>query len=307
MKILCLDGGGIRGIATAHVLSYIEQVTSKPIYQLFDLIVGTSTGGIIACGLTLPDADGRNVYWADDLEELYIQERHRIFHRSFAYRLRSLNGYALPKYDGSGLEQVIHEYFGKVSIGEALTPLMLTAYCCYERRAFFFKSEKAQQSDAYQYTFSQAAIATASAPTYFPSYKLGRHNLIDGGVHSNNPVMCAIAEAISKGVSPKQIKVLSIGTGTHKQAFPYLQVRKWGALEWIKAQNTTPLVDVMLDGDETAYQAKQILLNENYLRLDYEFNQKMAMDDVSFASVEACLAMADTVIKNHADKIKNFF
>src|ERR1700685_3528229 len=112
VKILSIDGGGIRGIIPAIILSHIEKLLQKPIAKLFDLIAGTSTGGILALGLTKPDAKGEPQYSAADLASLYVSEGARIFSRSFWYRLLALNNFSDKKHPATGIEAVLEEYFG---------------------------------------------------------------------------------------------------------------------------------------------------------------------------------------------------
>src|SRR3954449_12357803 len=87
MKVLCIDGGGIRGLIPALVLAEIERRTGRPTFELFDLIAGTSTGGILACGLTCPGEDGRPRHSAEELADLYRTEGPRIFDRSLIRRI----------------------------------------------------------------------------------------------------------------------------------------------------------------------------------------------------------------------------
>ena len=95
IRVLSIDGGGIRGIIPALMLGEIERRTNKPIAELFDLIAGTSTGGILALGLTVPGPDGKPKYCADELVQLYKEEGPRIFHRPTWHRIRSVGG--VPK------------------------------------------------------------------------------------------------------------------------------------------------------------------------------------------------------------------
>ena len=92
VKVLCIDGGGIRGLIPALVLAEIERRTGRRIAELVDLVAGTSTGGILACGLTRPAADGRPLYSAQELAGIYVEEGPRIFHRSLLKRIFSVDG-----------------------------------------------------------------------------------------------------------------------------------------------------------------------------------------------------------------------
>src|SRR5215211_5689037 len=98
MKVLAIDGGGIRGLIPALVLAEIERRTGRRIAALFDLIAGTSTGGILACALGRPDAMP-----AERVAAVYVEEGPRIFHRSLLKRITSVEGYLDERYDDRGL------------------------------------------------------------------------------------------------------------------------------------------------------------------------------------------------------------
>ena len=107
VKILSIDGGGIRGIIPAMVLAEIERRTEKPISALFDLIAGTSTGGLLALGLTKPDANGHAEWTAEKLIELYETDGGKIFHRSRWHKVLALGNLAEEKYPAKGIEEVV--------------------------------------------------------------------------------------------------------------------------------------------------------------------------------------------------------
>ena len=143
MKLLAIDGGGIRGIIPALVLQAIEERTGRRIAELFDLIAGSSTGGIIAAGLTLPDDDdggGRARYNARDLIGLYEAEGPHIFDRSLLKRITSIDGLIDERYDSKGLDAALDAYLGRATLSEVVTDVLITAYEIENRFAFFFRS-----------------------------------------------------------------------------------------------------------------------------------------------------------------------
>ncbi|MEO1088356.1 MAG: patatin-like phospholipase family protein, partial [Acidobacteriota bacterium] len=91
-KILAIDGGGIRGLIPALVLEAMEEKTGRPVSEIFDLVAGTSTGGILALGLVRPGDGGGPAYSAADLAELYERRGGQIFTSSGWHRLRSVGG-----------------------------------------------------------------------------------------------------------------------------------------------------------------------------------------------------------------------
>src|SRR5262249_23295357 len=115
VRILSIDGGGIRGVIPALVLAELQtRVGNAPLLDPFDLVAGPSTGGLIALGLNVRGPDGKPRYTAQDMVNLYTEDGPRIFSRSFWYRLTSLGGLRRPRYPVTGLEAVLREKFGSV-------------------------------------------------------------------------------------------------------------------------------------------------------------------------------------------------
>jgi patatin-like phospholipase/acyl hydrolase len=189
-KVLSIDGGGIRGIIPAMVLAEIESRTEKRTSEVFDLVAGTSTGGILALGLTKPGQDGKPEYTAERLIELYETEGGKIFDRPVWHQMYSLGGLAHEKYSSRGIEEVAQQYFKEVRLADALTELLVTAYEIECRGSWFFKRRHARDEnrEGDNFLMREVARATSAAPTYFEPLQLewgrhGRRAFIDGGVH----------------------------------------------------------------------------------------------------------------------------
>src|SRR3954447_11828002 len=191
LRVLAIDGGGIRGIIPATVLADLEVRSGRPVCDLFDLVVGTSTGGILALALTAPGEGGRPRWRAEELITLYVREGPRIFSRTVFDRIRSADGALDEKYPSDGLVEVLAESFGELRLRDALIDVMVTAYDTVGRRPFFFRSSRARADAAQDWPARDAAHATSAAPSYFEPVKLGDFSLIDGGVFAANPAMCA--------------------------------------------------------------------------------------------------------------------
>ncbi len=106
-RLLSIDGGGIRGILPAMVLTDLDRRTNRPIIDLFDMIVGTSTGGLIALALACPGEGGRPRHTARDVIRLYEMQGRRVFSRSVWHTIRAVGNLADEKYPSSGIEQVL--------------------------------------------------------------------------------------------------------------------------------------------------------------------------------------------------------
>jgi uncharacterized protein len=242
-KVLSIDGGGIRRIIPAMVLSEIEEQTGRQIAEMFDLIAGTSTGGILALGLTLPSDGGRPRYTAKDLIGLYEKEGSRIFPQSVWHRIRSAGGVSEEKYPSEGVERVLQKYFAEARLKDALTRVFVTSYEIQLRAPFFFRSEKAKNEADYDFPMRQVARATSAAPTYFEPAKVEAEEdpvdyyaLVDGGVFANNPAMCAYVEARNileaQGLdfpAETDLLVVSLGTGQLTDHLRYDEAAGWGS------------------------------------------------------------------------------
>src|ERR1700730_7459877 len=152
-KVLAVDGGGIRGIIPALVLAAIEDQTKRPICELFDLVAGASTGGILALGLTKPGSDGKVEKSAMDVVRLYEQEGSTIFPSSFLQGLH-IGAIRGPKYDARGIDTTLAKYFGETRLKDALTPVLVPSYDIEKQTPIFFKSKKAQDNPDYDFPMS---------------------------------------------------------------------------------------------------------------------------------------------------------
>lgn len=294
IKILSIDGGGIRGIIPAIILDVMERATGKPICRLFDLISGTSTGGILALGLTRPDPENPTepLYRAKDLIKIYEEEGHTIFSRNIWHKLHSAWNLTDEKYPSLGIEDVLQRYFGDTFLSQALTDLVIPSYEIEKRDCFFFKSTKAKKTpQTHDFLMRQVARATSAAPTYFEPCRItaqGDKNpswaLVDGGVFANNPAMCGFAEALAIYGPDQDYLMVSLGTGQLTRPLPYEDAKDWGLAGW--AQN---IISVIFDGvqDTVDYQLKQLLpATEGPTRRYYRFQTELdkGSDDMDDAS-----------------------
>ena len=284
VRVLSIDGGGIRGVIPAAVLTEIERRTGRTVSELFDLVAGTSTGGIIALALTAPGEHGAPRWRASDLLELYRREGEHIFSRSVWQRITSAEGVLDEKYPADGLEAALSKYFGDARLRDALTPVLVTAYELERRKPFFFRSRRAAADPVYDFPMREAARATSAAPTYFEPPLLvneadgERYALVDGGVFANNPSMCAYAEILSED-RRADVLVVSLGTGQLNRPIHYADAKDWGLLGWARQ-----IFNVVLDGvsDTTDYELEQVLGPERHARLQIELIG--ASDDLDDAS-----------------------
>src|SRR5215208_2707045 len=310
-KVLSIDGGGIRGIIPAMILAEIEGRTGKRTAEVFGLVAGTSTGGILALGLTKPGQNGGPEYSAKKLIDLYETEGGKIFSIPVWHRIHSAGGLAEEKYPAKGIEEVALEYFGDVHLAQALTEVLVTAYEIEKRGPWFFKRRHArdQNREGDNFLMREVARATSAAPTYFEPLPLewgthGKRAFIDGGVHSNNPAMCAYVEAMKIHPEEKDFLVVSLGTGEPTREMPYEEVKGWGLALWAQ-----PILNVVFDGvsDTVDYQLRELLRSEGDDKRYYRFQTKLDpsmhdMDDASAPNIQSLKTKAKEIIsKDDAD------
>lgn len=213
-RILSIDGGGIRGAFPAAFLAGLEENLDAPIGKYFDLIAGTSTGGILAIGLAMGIS-------ASDLLKMYETNGPNIFGKNesgpinyFSKMWNNIKHVRKNKYDSDPLRHAIHQAIGDRLIGEAGTRLLVPAWQPNVRCGYVYKTaHHPRLRTDYKRPAIDAALATAAAPTYFPRHiSKDGIGLVDGGVWANNPVGMAAVEAITVLDWPREsISILSIG------------------------------------------------------------------------------------------------
>lgn len=296
MRVLSIDGGGIRGIIPALVLAELESRTERRIHQLFDLIAGTSTGGILACALCAPDP-----LPAEQLVALYEEEGPKIFDRSVWDRIRSAEGLLDEKYPSAALDAALERFLADKRLSEAKPDLIIPAYNMTEPGPYFFKTRKARESPAEEdFALSAVARATSSAPTYFEPLALGGEALVDGGVFAVNPAMSAFAE-VMRFQPTADVQLLSLGTGQRTRKRTFDEIEDWGLVEWAR-----PILEVVFDGvsDAVDYQLQHALEDGRYWRLQVELDRASDdLDDASDGNLKLLREHAEDLIERHSDEL----
>lgn len=204
-QILSLDGGGIKGVFSAALLANIEEDLNINIADYFDLIVGTSTGGIITIGLSLG-------YRPREILEFYVTNQKNIFKKNI---ITNISHFYKNKYSSKTLEQSLKKYFKDNRLAECKKRIVVPSYNMSDDDVYIFKTPHHERLRRdYKVPLWKVAMATSAAPTYFPSFNdIDNIRLIDGGVWANNPTLVGITEAISLlNIEIADIKVLNIGT-----------------------------------------------------------------------------------------------
>ena len=303
-RVLSIDGGGIRGIIPALVLAHLEKQTGQPASELFDLMVGTSTGGILALALCLQGEERQPLLGAKRMVALYERHGAEIFEQSLWRKLRTVGGIFEEAYSHKALEAVLETYFGDRTMAECGVPAMVTSYDIQNRRTVFMKS---WHPDHAALLCSEAARATSAAPTYFEPANLQwadeNRTLIDGGVYMNSPAVSAYAEA-RKLFPDEPIAMLSLGTGELTRPIPYEEARTWGSALWVMS-----LLDCMFDGvSKAADHQMRLFLGDQYLRLQTPLNYASDdMDDASKGNIRNLKQTARELIRHQQSALIQFF
>jgi len=306
VRVLSIDGGGIRGILPGQILVRLEEELrahdpDARIADYFDVVAGTSTGGILTC--------------------LYLDEGDDIFDVSLWHRLRSGGGTLDEKYEADALEKALARYFEDRWLSELMRPCLVPAYDIERRKPHFFTSHDAD-TDGKDFRVRDLARATSAAPTYFEAARVYSRSevsypLIDGGVFANNPAMCAYSECRTLDQGPGgrirkptaiQMAFLSIGTGHRHESYPWEKAKDWGAIGWIK-----PVIDIMMAGnsDTVGYHLKQIYdavgAPRQYLRIEPDLRDaSSAMDDASEQNRRRLKEAGIEAAEKHGDELKRF-
>jgi patatin-like phospholipase/acyl hydrolase len=313
-KILCIDGGGIRGIIPGQILVALEKKlqtkSGDPNARLasyFDFFAGTSTGGILTCIYLCPSPDDplHPRFSAAEAVDLYVKNGHHIFDVSLFKRIESGNGTLDEKYDAAALEEHLKFYFGNLRLSQLLKPCVIPSYDIKRRESHFFGQQDFKMyGDGSDYLVRDVCRATSAAPTYFEtalihSMSQVSYPLVDGGVFANNPSLCAYSEVRNAEGSPsaKDMMIVSIGTGSENKPYEYAHAKNWGAVGWIK-----PVIDIMMAGaaETTHYHLTKMFSvsgNDNhYIRLQ-PASLGSASTDMDNASAENIRALVEVGVE----------
>ncbi|KAL5201807.1 hypothetical protein ABZP36_036161 [Zizania latifolia] len=293
------------------------------IADYFDVIAGTSTGGLVTAMLAAPNQKRRPLFAAKDIQAFYMKHAPKIFPQlrgPFSRIMRIFRSMSGPFYDGKHLHEVVREKLGSTRLHQTLTNVVIPTFDIKWLQPTIFSSYKVKNKtmDA---LLSDICISTTAAPTYLPAHyfrtedcqgNIKEFNLIDGGVAANNPALIAIGE-VSKQIFKQNpdffpIKpmdygwflVISLGTGSSKFEVNYdaQKAKSWGVLDWLLVGGSTPLVDIFTQASadmvdiHIAAVFKVLHSEQNYLRIQ---------DD----TLQGTLASLDVATRDNLEKLAN--
>lgn len=258
-QILSLDGGGAKALFTAHVLARLEQDLGVSIANSFDLIAGTSAGGIVALGLGAGLAPSEIAdAFADLVATVFPATRRRPWRRP--------GQLTAPIYDSETLRTALAKILGERLLGDSTKRLVIPAWDVQRGDVHIFKTpHHTRLVRDWRIPMVDVATATSAAPLYFPAARVDGHRLIDGGIWANNPSVVAIAEAVSMlNVPLDSIKVLNVGTIDQLTNHPK-RLDRGGLLNWAR-----PIAPLILDAGSRGGQgiAEHLVGRGSYTRFD---------------------------------------
>ncbi|MFS7967264.1 putative galactolipase [Helianthus anomalus] len=302
ITVLSIDGGGIRGLIPATILDFLETQLKElandegaRIADYFDVIAGTSTGGLITAMLTAPDENKRPLFSAKEIKDFYHRKSHKIFHQDWMVT-KIVKNICGPLYDGKYLRRCIKKKLKDTRLEHTLTNVVIPTFDIKNLQPTIFSSFEVKEKPYMNALLSDICIATSAAPTYLPPHyfktadgeKQRKFHLIDGGVAANNPTLVAMAEIAKQLIhknptfaEPQSLDyhrylVISIGTGECKRKTKYSanKASKWGVFGWwFNACGSTPLVDIFTQAStdmvdfHLSVVFKGLDIQSNYLRI----------------------------------------
>lgn len=323
--VLSIDGGGFRGIIPAIVLEEIEKRLvrkgiHKPFHRIFDLMAGTSSGGLIVLALCVPRFEGEE--WKNfhllggvkpkELVNLYMELGKDIFPHLFKpYTwFKQLSG---CKYSVPPLEQLLGKVFMNTTTQQALTNILIASFDISAMEPLFIR-KRLDRRDS-EFFMRDAALAATAVPTYYPPAEIKALNfpnksycLIDGGVFCINPALSAYFEARSLYPRVDRQIILSLGTGMYQNRYTCQEARSWGIPAWINPGKGMPIAEVVGGGQSTS--TTQILKEQpdvDFFRFDITLEKgRGRMDDTRTNNIHYMVHKAYELIHNQHDEIDRF-
>jgi cGAMP-activated phospholipase len=297
-RILALAGGGYLGLYTASVLAQLEARAGVPLGQRFDLIAGTSVGGILALGLAYEVS-------AEKMRRLFVERGARIFSTrplatgavgKLVDLTRSVWG---PKYSGAALRKALFEHIGEQTLAQARHAVVVPALNVDHCLTKIFKTPHGPRSAGDESVSAvDVAMATCAAPSYFPSVRIGDSLYADGGVFAVAPDLVALHEAEQfLDINARDVSMLSIGTATLRYAPAEKVTEDDGAIGWLSEGR---FVLTLVSVQQQHVQAMMIdRLGERYTHLDavWPVRAGLGIDVATKAAARTLAELADDTLR----------
>ncbi|OQU80645.1 patatin-like protein 2 [Sorghum bicolor] len=342
VTVLSIDGGGVRGIIPATILAFLEEKLQEldgpdaRIADYFDVVAGTSTGGLLTAMLTAPDQNGRPLFDAKNLAQFYIDHSPKIFPQKnwilskIASTLRMVRG---PKYDGKYLHSLLRQYLGDMRLDKALTNVVIPTFDIAFLQPTIFSSFELKHRPSKNALLADITISTSAAPTFFPAHyfetkdedgKTRAFNLVDGGLAANNPTLCAMSQVTQdiilgdddffpvKPTDYGKFMVISVGCGSNRdQRYSAKAAAKWGIFNWLIKDGNAPIIDMFNSASADMVDINLCVLfralhsSQNYLRIQYDqlTGSAGSIDDCSKENMDKLVQIGKDLLGQNVSRV----
>ncbi|XP_078156831.1 patatin-like protein 2 [Carex rostrata] len=340
VTILSIDGGGVRGLIPAAILVFLESKLQEldgedaRIADYFDVISGTSTGGLVSTMLAAPNEQKRPLFSAKDIITFYNENIPNIFpsnRNGFGGLLSSIIG---PRYTGEYLHSKLRELLGETRLHDTVTEVVVPTFDITFLQPTIFSTNEAFADASKDALLSDVCISTSAAPTYLPAHhfttkdrfgKTRSFNLVDGGVAANNPTLLAVNHVTKeilvqrtgyfpvKPVDYGNFLVLSLGTGSAKleQKYKAEAAAKWGLFSWLTHNGSNPLIDCFSQASADLVDIHASVLfqalhcEKNYLRIqdDCLEGTTASMDNSSNQNLLKLVEIGNELLKKPVSRV----
>jgi predicted acylesterase/phospholipase RssA len=294
-QALVLAGGGFRGLYSARVLAELEQNAGRPIGQCFDLIAGTSIGGILALAVAFERP-------MNEVVRAFSNAGPKIFPTKGKFA-----GLFAARYGAAPLRDAIDAILpANATLSDVLHPIVIPALNLTEGKQQIFKSRhNPEWTRDSRYLAKDVALATAAAPIYFPVAKLDNQLFVDGGLFANAPDLVALHEANKFfGKSDATVRILSIGTLSSAYALPASAKLGRGVWDWLRPTEFPLIQTILAAQQQFTTQIVAHRLGRNYIPIDGQpadaVMRDVGMDKVNAQSQQALLGLA---VKHATDQV----
>jgi patatin-like phospholipase/acyl hydrolase len=346
LTVLSIDGGGVRGIIPGTILAFLESKLQEldgenaRIADYFDVVAGTSTGGLVTAMLTAPNSDNRPIYAAKDINQFYLEHAPRIFPENSrnSFFNRVINVFSRltgPKYDGVYLYTLVRDLLGDLTIKQTLADVIMPSFDIRHLQPIIFSTKDAKEDVSKNALLSDICLGTSAAPTFLPAYyfettdangNTRSFDLIDGGIAANNPTQIAITHIRREmmtgnfeflDVDQKELStsllVLSLGTGIakHEEKYNSNAASDWGLINWLFTNGSTPLIDAYGDASadmvdvhvSTLFQS--LRAEKNYLRIqeDKLSGDAASIDIATTENMNALVEIGNKLLAKNVSRV----
>lgn len=313
-RILVINGGGVKGIIPATILHSMSSISGLPIPDdpntsqtdgLFDYIIGTSIGGILAAAYTATDSFGNLKFNSSYVQNLLKEETSNIFPDTI---WKYQKGFFAPIYSRDFLDDLLYQNFGDLTLSETFVPISMMSYSLDQDFPRIWSSFRASNDSIYDYNVRDAAGATSAAPSYFPLKKTispdGVEMVdIDGGIFANSPTMWGITDLMyHTDISLSDITVVAIGTGNVNDSKADMINISNSYWDW----SMGTLIRKMMSASENLDIVESQNVLKRYALINPNITKEMeAMDNSSDQNINNLISVAEQYIESEDAYMRN--